>query len=390
MGIGRMGRRFGMAGAMVAVTASLALAGCGGHAGGRSDAGPAPADGSAAPVQQSGSEFEIVPSRAASVRYERYECADFSMTIPAGWQVTTGGTGMLYSIRVTDPEEPLNQMFVLNKADLLLHSEEGKRAWQATADAGQPTAAAHAAAPVLYNPSTEGFFQIFPAYAGFAASIEPSYAGYAFPAFDNFTATETFPSTSSLASVALGDSLLRATFTAGGRAGEGMFGASVVDFGSFAIADGTMGAYGFNTADGGWYSAYNIVAVTAAAGSLVDWEGVLTGCLGTLEFSESFATATNQASNEQVAACSQISRNFNETMDGIMSSWKNRSTSQDIVSQKQSDATLGLERVYDTETGEVYQATNGFTDVYDGTRLAPVTDDAMYAKPVAGRIERAG
>ena len=45
------------------------------------------------------------------------------------------------------------------------------------------------------------------------------------------------------------------------------------------------------------------------------------------------------------------------------------------MSQKQSDATLGYERVYDTETGEVYRATNGFTDVYDGKRYETLTED---------------
>ncbi len=75
-------------------------------------------------------------------------------------------------------------------------------------------------------------------------------------------------------------------------------------------------------------------------------------------------------------------------MDGIMSSWESRSKSQDIMSQKQSDATLGYERVYDTETGEVYKATNGFSDAYDGKRYKPVTDGSMYALPTSGYIEK--
>ena len=52
-----------------------------------------------------------------------------------------------------------------------------------------------------------------------------------------------------------------------------------------------------------------------------------------------------------------------------------RNASFDIMSQKQSDATLGYERVYDTETNEVYKAYNGFTDDYDGERYKPITDD---------------
>lgn len=58
------------------------------------------------------------------------------------------------------------------------------------------------------------------------------------------------------------------------------------------------------------------------------------------------------------------------------------------MSQKQSDATFGYERVYDTETGEIYKATTGFTDVYDGKRYKEVTDDNMYAVPISGYIEK--
>ena len=134
--------------------------------------------------------------------------------------------------------------------------------------------------------------------------------------------------------------------------------------------------------------AYNIVAVTAVKDTFIEWESVLTDCMKTLQYSDSFVNATNQASNEKVALAKQISRNFNATMDAMMSSWENRNRSFDIMSQKQSDAILGYERVYNTDTGEIYKATNGFTDVYDGSRYQSVTDDNMYAQPISGYIEK--
>ena len=70
-------------------------------------------------------------------------------------------------------------------------------------------------------------------YADFAAQYGPGYAGYTFPQFEAFTVTERFPSTGSLSAYALGDELLRATFTEDGREGEGMFAASVVDLAVF-------------------------------------------------------------------------------------------------------------------------------------------------------------
>lgn len=88
--------------------------------------------------------------------------------------------------------------------------------------------------------------------------------------------------------------------------------------------------------------AYNVVAITAAKDTFIEWESVLTECMKTLDYSESFVNATNQASNEKVALSKQISQNFNQTMDGFMSSWESRNKSQDIMSQKQSDATPRL------------------------------------------------
>lgn len=55
----------------------------------------------------------ITESAAKSVQTEKYETADFSITIPKGWKVTTGGTNIYHTIRVSDPDEPLNGMFIL-------------------------------------------------------------------------------------------------------------------------------------------------------------------------------------------------------------------------------------------------------------------------------------
>ena len=331
---------------------------------------------------------KITETAAKAVQTEKYETADFSITIPKGWTVTAGGTNIYHSIRISDPQEPRNQMFVLLKADILLHSQAGKTAWQQNYALGNTQAALLAKAPVLANPSSEGFFKIFPQYTVFVSEVEPDYAGYVFPRFDNFAVVERYASTSSMHSVAIGDELLRATFTDSGKEGEGLFSASVVDFGSAMISGGNVINYQLQAVDGGYYMAYNIVAVTAAKDTFIEWERVLTDCFKTLQYSDSFVSATNQASNEKVALSKQISQNFNATMDGFMASWESRNKSQDIMSQKQSDATLGYERVYDTETGEIYKATNGFTDVYDGKRYQPVTDDTMYTQPISGYIEK--
>lgn len=332
--------------------------------------------------------IKVTQTAAKAVQTEKYETAAFSITIPKGWKVTAGGANIYHTIRVSDPNEPLNGMYILLKAECLLHSQAGKAAYQSLYNKGNTQLALFANAVVLENPSTENFFKIFSAYGDFASKIDTAYAGFTFPRYDNFTVTERFASNSNLKAYSLGEELLRATFTDGGKEGEGMFSASVVDFGSLTVSDGTLVGYQLKQADGGYYMAYNVVAITAAKDTFIEWESVLTECMKTLDYSESFVNATNQASNEKLALSKQISQNFNQTMDGFMSSWESRNISQDIMSQKQSDATLGYERVYDTETDRIYKATNGFTDDYDGKRYQLVTDDSMYAKAVSGYIEK--
>ena len=162
------------------------------------------ADGGAAPMAEP-QDIRITASAARAVETEPYECADFSMTIPKGWTVTSGGANIYHSIRVYDPEQPLRPMFVLLKADLLLHSQAGKAAWEKNYSMGNTQAALFAQAAVLENPSTEGFYQMFSQYTDFVTQVESSYAGYTFPTFDGFTVTDRFLSASSLKDSALGD-----------------------------------------------------------------------------------------------------------------------------------------------------------------------------------------
>ena len=56
-------------------------------------------------------------------------------------------------------------------------------------------------------------------------------------------------------------------------------------------------------------------------------------------------------------------------------------------SQMQSDETGGYERVYDTQTGEIYRAEAGWYESTGSDRYKPVTENKMYAEPISGYIE---
>lgn len=190
---------------------------------------------------------------------------------------------------------------------------------------------------------------------------------FVYPTINDFTVID------KLGNVPIGGDIVRASYVnESGEPCEGLFTSTPAVFSLYYVN-------AVNT--------YNSVFFTTPAGELVNWVDTLNYCIGTITFSETFVEAYYDQEQAIVQNSIEIANINNETSNIITSGWENRQTEYDIVSQKQSDATLGYERVYDTETGEVYQAYNGFMDEYDGERYDLISDE-QYSLPVAGYIER--
>ena len=128
--------------------------------------------------------------------------------------------------------------------------------------------------------------------------------------------------------------------------------------------------------------------MSAPDDDFINWQGILDHCLATIEYSQAFINGFNSQEDAILSSIQANQRVYDQISDMIMDSWEQRNKSSDIISQKRSDATLGYERVYDTETGDIYKAYNGFTDDYTGDRYQTISDD-MYTQATAGYIERA-
>ena len=89
---------------------------------------------------------------------------------------------------------------------------------------------------------------------------------------------------------------------------------------------------------------------------------VLNGCVASIKFSDNFVNGYYREQGQVVQNAQAIQSICNQTSDIITSGWNQRQKTYDILSQKRSDATMGYERVRDTDTGEIYKATVGFTD----------------------------
>ena len=135
----------------------------------------------------------------------------------------------------------------------------------------------------------------------------------------------------------------------------------------------------------GYYSVYNLTVLSAEKGTFQDWQPTLNKVLSSLNYTPEFQSFAMSQSNQAASTSQSLSQSASEMSDSIMSSWENRNRSQDIMSQKQSDSTLGYERIVDTETGNIYKIDNGFTDWYDGSRYKSITDDLKaFVKGVRG------
>ncbi len=89
----------------------------------------------------------------------------------------------------------------------------------------------------------------------------------------------------------------------------------------------------------GYYSVYNLTVLSAEKGTFQDWQPTLNKVLSSLNYTPEFQSFAMSQSNQAASTSQSLSQSASEMSDSIMSSWENRNRSQDIMSQKQSDAT---------------------------------------------------
>ena len=313
--------------------------------------------------------IKIVKSEASQIEFEDYKTNEFSIKKPKGWKVDTLGDYIHYTIKVYDPNNPTYQFFLNMKSEGYNKSEDAKR-WQQKYHPNN----IFAKTSVIASKDTEGFYKIF----NDLGTLNNS-ASFTFPTLTDFTVIE------NLGKGPLGGDMLRASFKdANGKDGEGIFTAYVYDVGQYYVSENIISG---KQIDIQYLNVYDTIFITTPKDELIDWQETLNTICSSLEFTDSFINGFNKEQDAVMNNFQKIRAIGNEISDGIMDSWNKRNTSFDIMSQKQSDATLGYERVYDTETNEVYKAYNGFTDNYDGERYKSITDD-MYLKKTSGTIEK--
>lgn len=317
---------------------------------------------------------KIVKTEASQIVYEDYNNDLISLKIPKGWKVEVAPVDYIhYSFKVYNPNDKNYMLLFGLKQEGFLKSETARSTYAKY----YPNAIFSKLAAI--NPqTTEAFYKVWNKNVKLSNTTELKMEY--FPYLNEFKVIE------KIGKNPLGGDILRATFKNNDTLMQGLFTASVKSIGTYYI---NTNIFNLNSkkVDVSPLNVYNIVLMMTPDDEFNNWQGILDYSLSTLTFSEKFIKGFNKEENTLVATIKANQKIYDQMSDMIMSSWEKRNNSYDIISQKQSDATLGYERVYDTETGEVYRAYNGFTDKYEGTKYQTITDD-MYTTKISGYIEK--
>ena len=317
---------------------------------------------------------KIVKNESSQIEYETYNNGLVSFEYPANWKVEVAPVDYIhYAFKVYNPENPTYMFMFDLKQEGALKTEKARQVYE-----NLYPDAPFAKIAAIDPQTTEGFYKVWNKNSEYNnTSLNVNF----FPMLNDFTVME------NLGQDMVGGDILRASFTDNnGKKVQGIFTAAVKSIGTYYISENIFNPFGPKV-DVSPLNIYNIMIMSAPEDDFINWQSILDHCLATVEFSNTFIAGFNQQEDTLVKTVQANQKVYDQISDMIMSSWEARNNSYDIISQKQSDATLGYERVYDTETGEIYKAYNGFTDDYSGTRYQPITDN-MYTQATSGYIEK--
>ena len=298
---------------------------------------------------------------------------NFTMQVPKGWIVASGGFDLLHWIHAFDPKRPELGVFTLLKTECLLMNRKSKSFYWDKRGFGLYAMFAE----MIVAEKVEDFYTQFMPFCGFAMKWEKSYAGFVFPRISGFELLEKRPARTAMSRVALDDALLHATFTdpVTKRRGEGLF------TGTLCRGIEMMPGIGCNMM-------YNVSGVAAPEGELGEWAATLAKVLGSVWYSEAFETTARNDQLIRAAGNAKLAQTMRETSEIVTRGWEQRQKGFDARVGKRADATMGYERVVEKDSGRVYRAYNGFLDSPDAQKRFRAAPDEAYSRPVSGTIER--
>lgn len=303
----------------------------------------------------------ITRNETATIEYEDFSNGYVNMKIPKGWAVDIYNPQLIpYMIRVYNPQNPDCCFAFQIYYDYIYKSE--------------------AARNLLVNYYGEEYEQYIVCNPQNSSGYFGEYLSL------NHWGTD-FSVVQELGTNALGGQVIQGSFTGTtGVACEGIFTTTISDVGNTYVSEDITNIYS-NQIDIMVLIASCTFMYYAPEADFINWQPIMNYCLSTLTFTQQFEQDRQEAWNQVLQTSYQISQTYDQISDMVMDSWESRNTSYDIMSQKNSDSILGQERIYDTETDEVYLADLGWSDSNSDPRYELVTEDSYYLIPTSGWID---
>jgi hypothetical protein len=286
---------------------------------------------------------------------ERYDVGFLSVDKPRGWTATIAGRCGTLALVLTDPQEPLRQLFTFSTIGPVY------------TDARQPALdqwyVAHGGfdipwldAPVVVPFEPGNFLAHWPAIARMKAA-SAFLAG--FPALEGLKLVSMLDRPALLAGARTAEA--RGLFTRGTRVGEGLFLATVPTAALFPY-NGNPGAAT------GW--GYFLCGATAPKGELSARLELFLASLDSFTVTQAYVDECLRESRQQWEAVARAGQTLREASDALWEGWVARTHAEDILAERYSDGFRGVERVYDPSTGAVYEVSAGWYADYDAHRGA--------------------
>ena len=311
--------------------------------------------------------------RTTGLDLENYNGGFYSIEIPKGWGVVTAGSCATFAFLARDPADPVKQVFYFGEVGPVYLSEQQRQIdYQYMNMGGYPVTWIDM--PSVY-PLTPGNFlkQLhLVAKSRIGQGFMPQ-----FPRMENVQVVSTVPQPNPFSGATT--ELVRALFTSGQSLGEGLFLVTVAPMLPFTGGPSRGIGYGFC-----------ILGVSAPKAEFSNLEAALTKSIASFSFDQSYVNSCIAQQNENFKGLLKAGKALSEASDIMVQGWENRNKTDDIISEKRSDGILGKERLYDPNTGDVYEFENGFYDKYrldqnkyEMSNLQPLPDNSheLWTKP---------
>ena len=310
---------------------------------------------------------------APSLKLEDYNGGFFSIKKPVGWDIVTAGSCSTFAFCIRDKEHPANQIFYFNELGPVYLAEEQKTVDKNYVNMGG-SLPPWFEMPVVNPLTPENYL------SNFELIADTSNAKKFMQGFPELRDIEIISMVEEKSPIPGGQTkTIRALFRQNGELGEGLFYITVAPL--IPLTGLAWGGTGFG---------YVITGITSVKSDFDYFQETLTQSLRSLNISQAYIDNCLNQQQQQLQGILKAGKTLSETSDIIMDVWESRNRSDDIISEKRSDAILGNERVYNPDTGNVYEVPLGFYDDYnlhreqynmDNLQLLPDNDWNLWTAP---------